>query len=568
SKPKSGTPLILVILFVMAVVPTALLAMPVRTGNHSLQPQSSHNTIFPNVFTGRTQLGIDCGLGSTIAQPNATGVPLAPSENNPGAAALQGRCTWSGDVSGVSPGDGTNEPLVTDQDESLSLIGPGVGGGFTAAVFVIQNSSSTVNGFDLQLTWNPAILRAVEFDQTNEPTWAPNILLTAVRTIDNTNGVAELAQVISGTANGNLTLFRMRFSVVGVGVTNLNIVNISNGLANPGPVVHDTLNGSFDSDKFFDPTQTLRWQANMTLPSPPVPGSPNIFKVQSSCQGCTGPFTFTWQFNSTNTSPFIVQATGNPVTVTIPNTSFSGNRVTAKIADSATPTSNIVTITMTIPLTVAIQGPTTATVGSSSTWTGIWLSGQPQYSGTWRLCPGTQTNKAVCSNPAPLVSLTQQTSSPISVTYNYGGVYNNTLTLTDSSSVSSKTFQLVNVTGAPLAYTVAVSANPTSPLNGTSTAFSATITYNPLYPAGSTFRSTLFTYLWNFGDGSTAATPTTTTTATMNHAYALPGTYVMKVTAQEASSGTPSHIQEVGIFTVIVIAPLAGIITPSTSSAQ
>src|SRR5690349_4787719 len=102
SKPKSKSLLILAVLLVLAVVPTALLGISAQIGNNSLHPQSARNIITPNVFTGRTQLGIDCGLGSTIAQPNATGVPLAPSENNPAAAALQSRCTWIGDVSGTS----------------------------------------------------------------------------------------------------------------------------------------------------------------------------------------------------------------------------------------------------------------------------------------------------------------------------------------------------------------------------------------------------------------------------------------------------------------------------------
>lgn len=532
---------------------------------------SPNKVIVSNSLTVRgidTQLGIDCGLGTMQAVVNGTSVPVAPSEN--GIPEISNGCVWIGDAGQTvsTSYDGTKEPLVSDQDETLSsLVGPGIGGGFTADIVVLQNSTGRVNGFDLQIRWNTAVLRAVEFDQTGLA-FRSSILSTPIQTIDNVGGVAEFSQAISGTLSGNVTIFRIRFDVVGVGVSNLQITNINGGLANPGQVVHNTFNGSFDSERIFDPGQTLHWQANLTLPNPPAPGQPNTFRVQSSCPGCTGPFTYTWQFNSTNTTPFMVQATGNPVIVTMPNSTFSGNRVTVTITDSATPTPNVITLTMTMPLTIAIQGPTTAPVGSSSTWTAIWLGGLPSYSGTWRLCPGTQANKAVCSNPNPTLPSTQKTTSPISATYNYAGVYNNTLTLTDSSgAASTKSFQLVNVTGVPFAYTVSISANPTVPLNGTNTAFSATISYNSAYPLGS-FRSSLFTYVWNFGDGTIISTPTTGNSVTMNHAYASPGNYVVRITAQEASTGTPSHIQEVGFFTVTVVSPITGSITASTTSVQ
>ncbi|MBO0888568.1 hypothetical protein J2P12_05650, partial [Candidatus Bathyarchaeota archaeon] len=97
-------------------------------------------------------------------------------------------------------------------------VSPAIGGGFTADVVVLQNSSSFINGFDLKLNWNPTILQAVEFDQSGL-VWKSAILLTAAQTIDNRNGVAELAQVIQGVFSGNFTIFRMRFDVVGVGTT-------------------------------------------------------------------------------------------------------------------------------------------------------------------------------------------------------------------------------------------------------------------------------------------------------------------------------------------------------------
>src|SRR5919109_2778467 len=153
-----------------------------------------------------------------------------------------------------------------------------------------------------------------------------------------TNGVAELAQVISGRAlGGNLTLYRLRFDVIGVGTSSLQILDApgGSGLTNPGAVVHTLTNGSFDSETYFDPSHTLNWNANITLPSPLVPGSPNTFRADSTCSGCTGPFTYAWQFNSSNTTPMISQFTGNQVTATMPNSTFQAYRLTVMIRDSA-----------------------------------------------------------------------------------------------------------------------------------------------------------------------------------------------------------------------------------------
>src|SRR5215831_7436103 len=239
----------IVVLFTLVLVSGIIAQNPAFWSLSGKSPSKSPIPTIQSGPTGITQLGFDCGLGTTIAVPNATGVPLAPSEANNASSAVQNRCTWIGDagqtVSTVN--DGTTEPLVTDQDEVLSLIGPGIGGGFTANVIVIQNSTASINGFDLQVKWNPAVLHLVEFDQTGLA-WRSVILLTAVQTIDNTNGSAELAQVISGTFNKNLTIFRLRFDVVGIGLTSLHLVDISGGLTNPGPVIHQTTDSSFDSD--------------------------------------------------------------------------------------------------------------------------------------------------------------------------------------------------------------------------------------------------------------------------------------------------------------------------------
>ncbi|HYY91444.1 MAG TPA: hypothetical protein VE955_05590, partial [Candidatus Dormibacteraeota bacterium] len=285
------------------------------------------------------QVGFDCGLGSTAAVLNATSFPVAPSEN--GSPEILTSCAWIGDAGQTVTGsnDGTTEPLVTDQDETLgTLVSPAIGGGFTADVVVLQNSTTTViDGFDLKVSWNPAVLRAAQIDQTGL-IWKSAVLLTPVNNIDNNNGVAELAQVIQGTIGGNITIFRLRFDVVGVGIANLHLTDVSGGLANPGHVVHSNIDSAFDSESFYDPNHSLGWAANLTQLNPLVPGSPETFLVNNSCPGCTGPFTLEWQFNSSNTNQFSSQFLGNPLTITLPNNTFVASRLTVHVIDSATPT--------------------------------------------------------------------------------------------------------------------------------------------------------------------------------------------------------------------------------------
>ncbi|MBO0888569.1 hypothetical protein J2P12_05655, partial [Candidatus Bathyarchaeota archaeon] len=84
------------------------------------EPFLSHVPIQPHAATirqaspsGDTQIGFDCGLGSTAAVANATGFPVAPTEN--GSPEILTSCAWIGDAGQTvtSSNDGTTEPLVT-----------------------------------------------------------------------------------------------------------------------------------------------------------------------------------------------------------------------------------------------------------------------------------------------------------------------------------------------------------------------------------------------------------------------------------------------------------------------
>jgi chitodextrinase len=552
-------------------------------------PGTQHSSISPRKTfqlspAGPPIVGIDCGLGTAQEAVNASGFPVAPSET--GTFQNLSRCTWIGDVGQNVTGtfDGTTEPLVTDQDETLSAVAPPqgakIGGGFTADIVYLQNATSTINGFDLAVTWNPSILRAVQFDQGGLGPWNTGAPFTAISTIDNTVGRAELGQVILGSPLGsNFTLFRIRFDVVGVGLTALTLTDITGGITNPTAVVHTLRSGSFDSESFFDPSHTLSWSASIAFsPNPLSPGSPNTFTATATCSGCTTPLTYEWQFNSSNVLPFMPEATGNPLTIDIPNSTFLGLRLTLRIYDASAAPHHNVTLVQNLPLTAGVKGPSSLAVNVLGTWNGFWLGGIPPYSGNWRFCPGTgSTANAVCAKPNPSISLTSgqlnsQTLDSVSPggAYHFAGVYNASITITDAGSpalsVPDRTtlYFKVNVTGLPQAYTLTVISN--SPSNATAAhlvTLSASVAYASSYPTA--FRSAAFSYLFDFGDGKTG-TASGGPTGSIAHNYTTANTYNIRVTAKETSGFAPTGIQESGSLSLAVASPVSGTITLSSNS--
>src|SRR5438105_2558225 len=522
-------------------------------------PSSTRQTVTPSLASRIDQLGIDCGLGSTVAAVNGTGFAVAPTET--GTAELLNRCTWIGDVgqsglgSALGTSDGSTEPLVSDQDEAS----PG-GGGFTANVVILQNATSSVNGFDLQVQWSPAVLRMVEFDQSGVLSNCGSAF-TAISTIDNVNGIAELGQVVLGTPiGGNLTLFRIRFDVVGVGVTNLHIVNVSGGLTNPNTVVHQTIDGSFDSESFHDTAHTLNWAASFTNSTPINPGGSNSFRATVS--GGTAPYTFNWQFDSCNQSAgvtcvFSSEATGSPVTVTIPTATLHANRVTLQVTDSA---SHMIALTQHIPLTLAVSKPASFATGSSQTITGFWMGGLPNYSGSMRFCPGLSSQTQVCAKP--IVAIPAGVAQTLPVTgqiYNFAGLFTGTLTITDTEPASVfagpttiKFLFVVNVTGTPQAYTITLSSNNTAPSINQHVQYTAVAHYASTYPTvvGATqFRSATISVKFLFGDGGSATQTITMSTGGANsttvvHQYSKAGTFTASAIGLETATNALSQIQE------------------------
>lgn len=544
-------------------------------------------------------LGIDCGYGSIQAVMNATGYPGPDGTDNTGKAllpTLDRNCDWAG--SPDIPFGGTQlQPLVTDNP--TQTLGPSCcssptkGGGFTADIPYVQGGpDSNVGSFDVTVSWDPKILSAVEFDQGGL-VWSGGNAFTATNTIDNSVGNAELSQALivsPSTVSGNLTLFRIRFDVVGIGKTGLTVSGTVGGSTHVS-LPHATIQSNFNSTVIPDiiATTTLGYSASWTLsPNPALPGSPTSFVATASCPGCTAPFTYQWSFNSTQGYPDTtclpacsqaVEATGQSVSVTLPGSNFAGHRVTLIVTDAA---GHVAEATRRLPLSVPkVTSPATLPVGTAGSLTAQWLGGLPPYSGTtgavgvkWVLCNSTPVPQGICSNPIPSTSTTSAQAQTISNTYRFSGLYTESVTVTDTTAtqipvttiypgnqaVASTTFQ-VNVTGSPSAYTVAITTNATSaPLAGETLSVTATIAYDANYPPAA--QSSQFKITFMFGDGTTKTLPSSGKIANVNHLFGSSATYPIIVIAQELSSNSLAKIQETGFY----FPPLAGTISPSNSS--
>lgn len=569
--------------FAVFLILTVGSSLIIGLGPSLLQSNSNHDSARSPIMAGPSKpavLGFDCGLGSRQATLNGTSFPVAPSEN--GQFETLPVCTWIGDIaqSGLNTPNGTSdrsiEPLVTDQDEAYNLVSPKIGGGFTANIVVLQNGtfSSTINSFDLTVSWNPSILRAVLVDQTGL-FWSTQGVFTVVPpAIDNVAGSLRLAQLITTSPTGvNLTLFRIRYDVVGVGTSALTVGTTPGapcGLCNLVAVTYVAASGSFDTETFYDPSHNIGWSASWAFsPRPLVPGSPTTFTATATCTGCTGALIYRWDVNNDG----IPEAATNPATLTIPNPSLLGTRVNLTISDAATPLQHNVTLIQRLPLTPIIRGPSTLALNTGGTWNATWLGGIPSYTGSWRFCPGNGiTANAVCAKPNPPVALTpsQTALQTVNATtgqlgaYHFAGAYNVSVTITDSGSPAlpspntSTSYFVVNVTGIPQVYTVTASTNSASNATaGRAITFTSTISYNSAYPNG--FRSNSFNYRFIFGDGTVGTlTGVFGFTASITHVYLAAGNYNILVVPQEAGGPSLSKIQETGTIALSVATPVSG----------
>ncbi len=499
-------------------------------------------------------LGIDCGYGSsaegvTFPSSITTSAPYTTSD-------FDGTLDTSCQATYLADSDGALHPLVSDNP--TAIVASDAGGGITIDVVAALNPVTSMNSFDLSLKYDTRELNAVLIDQSglafggfNLPPGA--ILLTLAKTIDNNAGIIRLAQVLTNapSQSGDVELFRVRFDIVGSGNSSINIVN--DILGNPAaiPYTKQPLSG-LDSQSIYNTlnTATLGFQDNFTFtPDPEVPGQPLTFSAANAfCPGCTGAFIYNWDFSS-NDSPTYgskIDATGQSVTVTAPPPVI--NRVTLNVTDAA---NHHAYLTRQLPLAVAVHSTTNPSVGvAGGSWTAEWLGGlvtsTAGYSGHWTFCPGSSTNKAVCSVPTTgtftQLSSVNQTVTFAGITYNFGGFYNNTFRIQDASNTETQLGHVLNtasagsanVTGSPLAFTVTLTQPATNPVVYNGVTFNATVIYDPSYPK--TFRSVDFRYSFDFGDGSTGATVVSGLSVLQPWNYTSPGTFSARVEAIETKN--------------------------------
>ena len=545
---------------------------------------------FHSVVAGLgTQLGVDCGLGSTQAVPDpVTGIPV-------GDGTFDTTCNWVGDIDA----DGIPDPLVSDNPVTLPA---GTGGGFTAEVRV-TGLTGTFNGFDVQLGYDTKYLDAVKIDQSGlvfggDPTIQACFgtggcsVFPLTSTIDRSTGQIRLAEVLLGTSSGpgspdglvDETLFRVRFDVVGVGHSPLDLHDDLIVLASD-QIAHTTQDGAFESVSFFDPTGGLAPEVSWTFaPNPEVPGSDLKFTATAACSGC-GALSYSWDTNSDGAS----DASGASPTITPPTTTLVVNRVVLTVSDGT----NTFTATRRLPLTVNVQGPATIAANTPQTWTGLWLGGIAPYTGSWRFCPGTgSTANLICAKPAPTIASTPGQTNPQLLSagtgpgaYHFAGIYTDSLKITDTvsqqiaTSPATQTFTFqVEVTGSPAAFTVTVT-NPAKSNVGAPVTITATIAYDSTYPTTPTNpRSSSFDVTFDFGDGSTPVTipktgcsilqpPASACTVSTDHTFTTKGSHNIRVKAAETATTAVSKIQETGASSVTVNPPtLTGDFTISDSN--
>ncbi len=582
----------------------ALLALFALPGASYVGQLFGNNSLFPgvhpvNASPTTTTLGFDCAYGSQVETVGAT-FPTSVTTDAPYLVPdFDGTLDTSCKATYLADSDGALHPLVSDNPTGLS------GGGITIDVVASLNSTTTINGFDISVQYDPKVLNAVIIDQSGLiwggaglPTGA--FILTLAKTINQAAGQVRVAQVVVGAppVTGAAELFRVRFDIVGAS-TGSPITLFSDVLTNPGSVVHNDLNlngPGLDTTSIYNALNggaVLNPAASWTFsPSPEIPGSPLTFTATATCPGCTGALTYSWDFSALDSTPppLPVQASGSTATITAPPPVV--NRVVLTITDAATPTAHSMAITRVLPLAL-VESPSLSTLsvgvaGPTGGFTGKWLGGvvtsTAGYSGSWRFCPGSALSTGVCSSPAPGIfqgpGAITQIATVASETYHFAGLYNDSLVIRDASGseqqlgfiASSQTVLFfTNVTGTPAAYTVNVSGNATSIAVGKAINFTAFSSYASTYPAG--FRATSFTYKWNFGDGGTATTTGNVTSVV--HTYASAGSFTVKVVATEqGTTCCPTHITENGFlpvtvtggaFTVSISGPATGTVGTAVS---
>ena len=258
-----------------------------------------------------------------------------------------------------------------------------------------------------------------------------------------------------------------------------------------------------------------------------------------------------------NASPTAVPATGGSTTITAAVVDASGNPIagvpvtfttTAGTFSAAVVNTDTAGIARTTLTTNQPASVTATAGGTSSTATSITLASRPTVSITALGTPteGAVTTLSISVTPAasggsPIQSVVVEygdgssdnlgsVTGTVSVQHVYGeeGAYTPTVTATDSTGTASSASTVIFVQP----FIVSLSAEKNAPVAGTTSVdFTAVVS-----PSGSSVAS----YTWSFGDGTSQATSSNQTTHTYPNTPAK--TYTVRVTARlstgSSSSGT------------------------------
>jgi PKD repeat protein len=241
-----------------------------------------------------------------------------------------------------------------------------------------------------------------------------------------------------------------------------------------------------------------------------------------SVTGGTSPYTDSWNFGdgaaATGTlTPTHVYATPGTYTATLSVTDAAG---------LSSQSSLVVTVTD-VPPTVNIGGPyqgkAQAPVSFAASATSVNPVEQKSLVYAWNF-----GDSSTATGPSP------------SHTFVADGIYNVSLTVTDSYGGSTKATTVVDIFPS-------VNITPIAAVNAMATA--------SLH--GSAIGSSSFTYAWTFGDGTTASGSLTPT-----HVYQNPGSYTATLTATDGNnlSSTAS-----AVVTVNDVAPTVSLSAPSSA---
>ncbi len=376
---------------------------------------------------------------------------------------------------------------------------------------------------------------------------------TATSVIDNTAGSAEVSQAIlsppapTATLSGDVTLFRIRFDVVGIGKTGLTISNdlVIDPLVTPNSLKHTTVQGSFDSTGVPDSIAgtMLGFNVNFTFtPNPEVPGSPLTLIGQAHCAGCSGALLFSWDTDSIQGYPdptapaATIEATGSSATITGPTAT---HRVTLIVSDTAGHVAQATRrlVPSTSALAVTMHCPSTGTVGTIVSCTAFPTGGTPPYSLGWMAGGGSPDSG---------------TGSSFSTTFSTTGSHLVSVILTDSTSQVAVAFAEVVIGSSTVS--VIINCSPTGTV-GIAVSCSAT----------GSGGSSPFTFAWT----ANGASPSVGSGPSFSATYSTMGTYTIRVTFTDSASHTATDSATVTIsplaFTVSVNCPATSVVGTAVS---